>query len=88
MRWKIEGFDSDVPTGFSREESGSEATVKLLLERLVARHLAADEIVDATIGSAKLLFVNRDKREGEPIQLMTVGNPYYVAVEVRNAKRA
>ena len=85
MRWKIEGFESDSPTEFTRQVLGSEAKVKILLQRLVARHLTADEIVHGTFVSGTFFSVNRDKRIGKPVQLMTTGNPYYVATEVRDS---
>ncbi|MGC2140541.1 MAG: hypothetical protein WA620_03050, partial [Methylovirgula sp.] len=78
MHWKIEGFESENPTGFSREEAGSQAKITLLLERLVARHLTDDEITEATLGSGAHFHINRDKQPGKPILLMTTGNPYYV----------
>jgi hypothetical protein len=67
MRWEVEGFESGNPTGFSREESGSEAKITLLLERLVARHLTDNEITDATLGSGTHFHINRDKQPGKPI---------------------
>lgn len=87
MRWKIAGYDSGNPTGFLREETCGEATIKALLERLAARRLTADEITDATLGAATFFSINREKRYEMPVQMMTVGNPYYVAIEVRNARR-
>jgi hypothetical protein len=88
MKWKIEGFESGNSTGFLREESGSQARIILLLERLAARHLTADEITDATLGSSGAHFsINRDKQKGRPIQLTTTGNPFYLAAEVRHADR-
>jgi hypothetical protein len=89
MRWTIEGFESGNPTGFSQEESGSEARVKLLLERLVARHLTDREITEATMGSSGAHFtIGREKQPGQPVRMTTTGNPYYVATEVRNAHRS
>lgn len=87
MRWNILGFESLNRTGFSREASGSEAKIRLLLERLVARHLTEDEITDATLGSGGPFHTNRDKQPGKPIYLMTTGNPYYVATEVKTSAR-
>jgi hypothetical protein len=84
MKWKIEGFESGNPTGFLREKSGSKALIILLLERLAALHLTADEITDATLGSPGAHFsINSHKQKGRPIQLMTTGNPFYVATEVK-----
>jgi len=87
MRWKIQGYESGNPTSFSREESASEATIELLLERLIARNLTDDEITDATLRHTAHFTVNRDKQRGKPLQLMTTGNPYYVAIEVISAPR-
>jgi hypothetical protein len=87
MRWKIEAFQSLNHTGFSREESGSETKIMLLLERLVARHLTDNEIIDSTLGAGTYFNINREKQPGKPVQLATTGNPYYVATEVRNASR-
>ena len=55
-----------------------------VLERLAARHLTDDEIVDATLGKSGTHFdINRDKRRGEPRQLSTTGTDYhYVATEL------
>ncbi len=49
-RWLIRGYDGVVPT-FERGISGSlsESEVTALLQRLVARHLTEDEIVDASL---------------------------------------
>jgi hypothetical protein len=82
--WLIEGFQGGDPTGFSRQLTGGETQVTLLLERLAARHLTDDEITDATFGARKDLEVHRDKRLGQPTMLMTMGTDYhYVAREVR-----
>jgi hypothetical protein len=62
MRWKIEGFESAYPTGFSREESGSEAKIMLLLERLISRHLTDSEITDATLGQHGALITASIKK--------------------------
>lgn len=88
-KWTIEGFQGDNPTGFSRQVTGSEERVKLLLERLAARHLNDDEITEATFGKRKDLDVHRDKRFGQPLTLMTTGSDHhYVArIEVTNAHR-
>jgi hypothetical protein len=62
------------------ELTGSEERVKLLLERLAARHLNDDEITDATFGKRKDLDIHTDKRLGEPLTLMTIGSDqHYVA---------
>ena len=79
-KWTIEGFRGDNPTGFSRQVTGSEERVKLLLERLAARHLNDDEITDATFGKREDLDIHTDKRLGEPLTLMTIGSDqHYVA---------
>jgi hypothetical protein len=88
MRWKIEGFQSGKPTGFWREVMGCEARIKLLLERLVARHVTDSEIADATMGSSEHFSINTEKHLGRPIQMATTGNPYYMAIEVRGADRS
>ena len=88
-KWTIEGFQSGNPTGFSREETGTEKAITLLLERLAASQLTDDEITDATLGSRAGLEINREKRPGKPMRLMTTGTDYfYVATEIKNATRA
>jgi hypothetical protein len=83
-KWLIEGFRSGDPTDFSREVTGHEKRVMLLLERLAARHLSDNEIVEATFGSRKDLEIHRDKRLGEPTMLMTAGSDHhYLARLVR-----
>ena len=68
--------------------SGSENRVKLLLERLAARHLTDDEITDATFGSRTDLEIHRAKHFGQPTVLTTCGTDYYyVAREATNAPR-
>jgi hypothetical protein len=82
-RWLIEGFQGDHSTGFSQEVAGHENRIMLLLERLAARHLTDNEIVEATFGSRKDLEIRRDKRPGEPTMLMTTDTDHhYVAREV------
>jgi len=83
-RWRVEGFQSDKPTGFSREETAMEREIKLLLQRLAARHLTDDEITDATLGSASYFEINREKHRGEPTLLSTTGTDHhYLATEVK-----
>ncbi len=85
IEWVIEGFRGESPTGFSRRETASENRVKRLLERLAARHLTDDEITEATLGSRQDFEINRDKRLGNPVILMTTGTDYYyVAKEIPN----
>ena len=87
-KWLIEGFQGGHPTGFSLEVAGHENRVTLLLERLAARHLTGNEVIDATFGSRKDLEIHRDKRLGEPTMLMTTGTDHhYVAREVRCCPR-
>ena len=44
----------------------TENQMTCVLERLAARHLTDDEIVDATLGKSGTHFdINRDKRRGE-----------------------
>lgn len=76
-KWTIEGFQSNNSTGFSRHVSGTENRARLLLERLAARHLADDEITDATFGSRTDLKVSREKYFGQPTMLTTCGTAYY-----------
>jgi hypothetical protein len=86
MRWTIEGFQSAMPTGFSREESGTEQQITCLLKRLAARHLTDDEITDAISASSAHFEIIRDKRPGKPMQLSTTGTDHhYVATELRNS---
>ena len=88
-KWAIEGFRSGNPTGFSREVDGAESRVKLLLERLAARHLTDDEITDATCGSRTDLKVHKDKQPGKPMVLMTTGSDHhYVARQTDYAARS
>ncbi|MBR0695144.1 hypothetical protein [Bradyrhizobium lablabi] len=83
-KWLIEGFQGGDPTGLSLEVTGHESRVILLLERLAARHLTDNEIVDATFGARTDLEIHRDKRLGEPTMLMTAGSDHhYVARMVR-----
>jgi hypothetical protein len=83
-KWTIEGFQGRYPTGFSQEVDGPEKRVTLLLERLAARHLTENEILEATFWSRKDLEIHRDKRLAEPTMLMTTGSDHhYVAREVR-----
>jgi hypothetical protein len=87
-KWLIEGFQGGHPTGFSREVAGQEKRVTLLLERLAARHLTDDEIIDATFGSREDLEIHRDKRLGQPTILTTTGTDHhYVASEVVDQSR-
>jgi len=82
-KWLIEAFQGGHPT-FSLEVAGHENRVTRLLERLAARHLTDNEIIDATFGSRKDLEIQRDKRLGVPTMLMTTGTDHhYVAREVR-----
>ena len=83
-KWLIEGFQGGHFTGLSQEVTGHDSRVTLLLERLAARHLTDNEIIEATFGSRKDLEIHRDKRLGEPTMLMTTGSDHhYVAREVR-----
>jgi hypothetical protein len=62
----------------------TENQMTCVLERLAARHLTDDEIVDATPGKSGTHFdINRDKRVGELRQLSTTGTDHhYVATEL------
>jgi hypothetical protein len=83
--WVIEGFRGLSSTGFSQRRTGSENRVKLLLERLAARHLTDNEITEATLGSGTDFEIQRDKRLGNPVMFTTNGTDYhYVAKQVIN----
>jgi hypothetical protein len=87
-KWIVEGFDGGDPTGFSRQVTGGEAKVQLLLQRLAVRHLTEDEIVEATFGERTDLFVHRDKQLGQPTML-TIGSGYhYIAVTTQTGRPA
>jgi hypothetical protein len=84
-KWRIDGHRGLVPTGFSREVVATENQIECVFERLAARHLTEDEIVDATLGSGTHFEIIRDKRPGKPMQLSTRGTGHhYVAVELRD----
>jgi hypothetical protein len=48
QKWIIEGFRGGSPTGLSRRTTGAENQVRVLLQRLAARHLTDEEVIDAT----------------------------------------
>jgi hypothetical protein len=51
--WTIVGFHGGHPTGLSRRVRAGENQIRTLLERLSARHLNDDEVIDATCGARK-----------------------------------
>ena len=59
QRWRIEGFRGDTET-LSRHVTGAEKKVRVLLERLAARHLTEDEVIEATLGSRNDLLITKD----------------------------
>ena len=80
MVWHIEGRDS-TKLIFERDVPGnmSEGEIETILQRLVARHLPPDEIVDASLRKGvrdKSPLLERIGR-GAPIHFGE--NPYYTA---------
>jgi len=51
QKWIIEGFRGGSRTGLSRQLTGGENQVRVLLQRLAARHLTDEEVIDATFGT-------------------------------------
>jgi hypothetical protein len=60
QKWIIEGFRGGSPTGLSRQLTGAENQVRVLLQRLAARHLTDEEVVDATFGTRHDLEISND----------------------------
>ena len=78
--WHIEGFngstvifESDMPGNMSQSE------IETTLQRLVARHLSADEIVDASLRRRARGYLPLLKRVGRGAPLCYGENPYYTA---------
>ena len=79
---EVEGFRGDEPTGFvSQVSSRGEARVRILLERLIARHLTDEEIVDATFGSRNDFEIRKDPGSRRPT-LMTTGTDFHYAASI------
>jgi hypothetical protein len=64
--WRVEGFRGDNPTGLSRQITGGAKQVRVLLERLAARHLTEDEVIEATFGNRHDLAIHHDSRAHGP----------------------
>lgn len=60
QKWIVEGFRDGSPNGLSRQLTGGETQVRVLLQRLAARHLTDDEVVDATFGTRHDLEISND----------------------------
>ena len=72
QKWIIEGFRGGSPSGLSRQITGGENQVVVLLQRLAARHLTDDEIIDATFGTRHDLDISNNT-ESKLYSLMTNG---------------
>lgn len=77
--WIIEGFRGSEPTGLSRRITGGEKRVRTLLERLAARHLTDDEVIDATFGSRTDLEITKNVG-GQG--LMTTGTDFHYLASI------
>ena len=86
-KWRIEGYDGIEPTGFSRLVAARERELIKLLERLAAKYLSEDEIIDATLGTRTDLKVHRDKQRGMPVTLTVGSGVHYIVVEEVNLTR-
>ena len=87
-RWTIEGYCGNDATGFMRDVDCGESQVRVLLERLAARHLSDEEVVDSTLGNLGNFDIRRDPRPG-PLVLMTSGSEYrYIARAALGTARA
>jgi hypothetical protein len=79
QKWIIEGFRGGSPSGLSRQITGGENQVVVLLQRLAARHLTDDEIIDATFGTRHDLEVLKNT-DSKLYSLMTNSTDWhYVA---------
>ena len=85
-KWKVQGYRSAVETGFAREVVGSDRKVRLLLERLAARHLTDDEITDVTFGTRTDLEVHWD-HTGKTLSTTATDFHYVAHLEAQNAQR-
>jgi hypothetical protein len=80
MVWHIEGWDS-TKLIFERDVPGnmSEGEIETILQRLVARHLTPDEIVDASLRKNAHNRSSLLDRIGQGRPIHFGENPYYVA---------
>ena len=77
-RWMIEGHDGGQPPELQQTVDCDEQTVRLLLARLVARHLSTVEIIDATVGS-RTDFEVRPNLGAKQRSFMTTGSGHHYA---------
>ncbi len=87
QRWVIEGYSGSAATGFVQHVTCSESKVKLLLERLAARHLSEEEVVATTLGNGDEFQIRRDPRPGAYV-LMTTGSDYFYLARMVVAEAA
>ena len=79
QKWIIEGFRGGSPTGLSRQITGAENQVRVLLQRLAARHLTDEEVIDATFGTRHDLEITTNSNS-KLYSLMTTGTDcHYIA---------
>ena len=81
MEWRIRGYDGatetlnvDMPFQLLSRDNAAQ-----LLRLLVASHLTEQDIIEATLGTNRLLEIRSDDVEGKPLMLMAGQNPLYVA---------
>jgi hypothetical protein len=79
--WRVEGFRGDKPTGMSCQITGGEKQIRVLLERLAARHLTEDEVIEATFGNRSDLHIHQDSG-ARRFTLMTTGADYHYVASV------
>ena len=80
MVWHIEGWDS-TKLIFERDVPGNmyEPEIERILQRLVARHLTPDEIVDASLRKNARNWSPLLERIGRGTPIHFGQNPYYIA---------
>jgi hypothetical protein len=79
QKWIIEGFRGGNPTGLSRQLTGGENQVRVLLQRLAARHLTDEEVIDATFGTRHDLEISNNS--GSKLYSLMTNGPdcHYIA---------
>ncbi len=91
--WKIVGYDGGrsvyeriIPYG-----SVFRSTMILILQRLAARHLDDDEVVDSSLRKNAKEYLNhlevRENTGGNPA-IMTIGTGYYCTASITKGKEA
>jgi hypothetical protein len=83
--WRVEGFRGDKPTGMSRQITAGEKQIRVLLERLAARHLTEDEVIEATFGNRSDLHIHQDSG-ARRLTLMTTGADYHWVASVAKTR--